>query len=83
MNRKIIVFDSDGNVESTSYYDFDWEQVKNKRDRELERTDWWALADVTLSTERRDYRQFLRDLPSSYSSANDAADAWAAYNIPE
>jgi len=83
MNRKIVILDADGNVETITYYDFTWDQVRKERDVELKKTDWWALSDVTLSTARRDYRQFLRDLPSSYSNANDAADAWAAYNIPE
>lgn len=67
----------------TTKFDVTWDDVRTSRDMELARTDWWALSDVTLSTERRNYRQFLRDLPSSYSSANDASDAWSAYNIPE
>ena len=67
----------------TTKFDVEWWEVRQLRDKELKRTDFWALSDMTLSTARRDYRQFLRDLPSSYSSANDAADAWSAYNIPE
>jgi len=67
----------------TTKFDVEWWEVRQLRDMELKRTDFWALADMTLSTAKRDYRQFLRDLPSSYSSANDAADAWSAYNIPE
>lgn len=67
----------------TTKFDVEWWEVRQLRDKELKRTDFWALSDMTLSTTRRDYRQFLRDLPSSYSSANDAADAWSAYNIPE
>jgi len=67
----------------TTKFDVEWWEVRQLRDMELKRTDFWALADMTLSTAKRDYRQFLRDLPSSYSSANDASDAWSAYNIPE
>tara|TARA_R100000458_G_C8267819_1_gene242713 strand:- start:1483 stop:1728 length:246 start_codon:yes stop_codon:yes gene_type:complete len=67
----------------TTKFDVEWWEVRQRRDKELKRTDFWALSDMTLSTARRDYRQFLRDLPSSYSSANEAADAWSAYNIPE
>ena len=40
-------------------------------------------SDVTLTSARKEYRIFLRDLPQNYESANDAADAWAAYVIPE
>lgn len=60
-----------------------WGQIIRAREMELVRTDWWALSDVTLSTARRDYRQFLRDLPQNYSDPDDAAAAWEAYTIPE
>ena len=83
MNRKRVVLDADGNVESTRYYEMTWDQIRKARNRELQKTDWWALKDLTLSTARKAYRKFLRDLPSNYSTANEAADAWAAYEIPE
>lgn len=63
--------------------DVDWNYVRYKRDLELARTDWWAVKDLTMSQAKKDYRIFLRDLPQNYASANDAADAWAAYVIPE
>ena len=63
--------------------DVDWSFVRYKRDRELARTDWWALKDLTMSQAKKDYRIFLRDLPQNYETANEAADAWAAYTIPE
>ncbi len=63
--------------------DVDWEYVRYKRDQELANTDWWAVKDLTMSQAKKDYRIFLRDLPQNYESANDAADAWAAYVIPE
>ena len=63
--------------------DVDWAYVRYKRDLELARTDWWAVKDLTMSQARKDYRIFLRDLPQNYESANEAADAWAAYEIPE
>ena len=63
--------------------DVDWGYVRYKRDLELARTDWWAGKDVTLTSARKEYRIFLRDLPQNYESANDAADVWAAYEIPE
>jgi len=63
--------------------DVDWGYVRHKRDQELARTDWWAVKDLTMSQAKKDYRIFLRNLPQNYESANDAADAWAAYDIPE
>lgn len=63
--------------------DVDWDFVRHKRNQELQRTDWWAGKDVTLTSARKEYRIFLRDMPQNYESANDAADAWDAYEIPE
>ena len=67
----------------TGQHDVSWDEVRLYRDAELAKTDWWALKDLTMSQEKKDYRIFLRDLPQNYQSANDAADAWAAYTIPE
>jgi hypothetical protein len=61
----------------------DWVWFRRERNRELSRTDWWALKDLTMSQARKDYRIFLRDLPQNFETANDAADAWAAYDVPE
>tara|TARA_Y100000004_G_scaffold175856_1_gene215822 strand:+ start:298 stop:549 length:252 start_codon:yes stop_codon:yes gene_type:complete len=83
MNRKLVIFDADGNIEATEFYDFTWDQVRKERDRELQKTDWWALKDLTMSQAKKDYRKFLRDMPANYETANEAADAWAAYEIPE
>ena len=60
-----------------------WDFVRSKRDEELSRTDWWAVKDLTMSQAKKDYRIFLRDLPQNFETANDAADAWAAYDVPE
>ena len=46
--------------------DVDWQYVRNRRTKELERTDWWALKDLTMSQAKKDYRTFLRDLPQTY-----------------
>jgi hypothetical protein len=35
---------------------------RNTRDTLLAETDWWAKTDVTLTSERRAYRQALRDI---------------------
>ena len=65
------------------WFDVDWNHVRSVRNGELEKSDWRGLKDVVLSTSWRNYRSFLRDLPQNFDSANDAADAWAAYDIPE
>jgi hypothetical protein len=64
-------------------YDITWDELRVKRDRELVHTDPWALKDRTMSQEKKDYRTFLRDLPGDNDSANDAVDAWVAFEIPE
>jgi hypothetical protein len=63
--------------------DVSWEYVRQLRNQILRDTDWWAVKDLTMSQAKKDYRIFLRDLPQNFESANDAADAWAAYEIPE
>jgi len=45
--------------------------LREDRTRKLSSTDWYALQDVTLSPEMRDYRQVLRDLPSGLSTVED------------
>jgi len=35
------------------------------------------------SQEKKDYRAALRSLPQDYDTANEAADAWAEFDIPE
>ena len=39
--------------------------LRQERDRRIAETDWWAGKDVTMSQARKDYRQALRDLPST------------------
>jgi hypothetical protein len=46
-------------------------RLRQDRTRRLSATDWYALQDVTLSPEMRDYRQVLRDLPSGLSTVED------------
>ena len=46
-------------------------RLREDRTRRLSSTDWYALQDVTLSPEMRDYRQVLRDLPSGLSTVED------------
>jgi len=71
------------NNEYTHSLDVDWFWLRRERNRELARTDFWALKDHTLSQEKRDYRAMLRDLPQTHDSANDACDFWFGYGTPE
>jgi len=60
-----------------------WEIIRGTREKELKDTDWRFLSDQSPSDEWIAYRVFLRDLPQNYDEANDAADAWNEYEIPE
>ena len=80
--RTETIFDGE-NVIETIVRDVTWNQVRNARDSELENSDWRFMSDQSPSQAWIDYRIFLRDLPQNYASANEAADAWAAYVIPE
>jgi len=55
---------------------YTWEDVRFQRNIELERTDWRAVKDRTMSQAWKDYRTALRDLPQDHAEANDAADAF-------
>ena len=45
--------------------------LREERNRRLTETDWWVLPDRTASQEQKDYRQALRDLPSTASPTLD------------
>lgn len=40
------------------------EQIRQYRNAFLAETDWWAVADRTMTQAEIDYRQALRDLPA-------------------
>ena len=42
--------------------------LREDRNGRLVNTDWYALQDVTLSEEMRDYRQALRNLPAGLTT---------------
>ena len=48
--------------------------LRMRRDDLLKETDFYALSDVTMSTEMTTYRQALRDLPSTISDDDTAED---------
>ena len=41
--------------------------LRIERNRLLQETDWWAGQDLTMTQKQKDYRQALRDLPSTAS----------------
>jgi len=82
MIRNFKIFHGDEVVDEGEH-DVTWTQVRNERNIELRNTDWRAVKDRVLPNAWKDFRTFLRDLPQNFDSANDAADAWAAYDIPE
>ena len=48
--------------------------LREERNRRLQETDWWVLPDRTASQEQINYRQSLRDLPSTASPELDEQD---------
>jgi len=81
-SRRVTIYDGD---EIISQHDLDvtWRQLRAVRDQALKDSDWRAVKDRVLPNRWKDFRTFLRNLPQNFDSANDAADAWAAYDIPE
>ncbi len=45
--------------------------IKKFRLQKLQETDFYALSDVTLSTEMSAFRQKMRDLPQDYTTENE------------
>ena len=82
IDRRSVTYHGEEIIEET-FRDLTWEEVKSKRNTHLNNSDWRFMSDQSPSQEWIDYRQFLRDLPQNYESANDAADAWNEYDIPE
>ena len=46
-------------------------KLREQRDIKLTETDWWASSDLTMSDERKKYRQDLRDITKSTTSLDD------------
>lgn len=80
---QVIATDHTGNIGDTwngSSYDEPvvtlteaqkWSNIRSTRNQLLAKTDFYALSDVTMSTEMATYRQQLRDLPQSTSNPDD------------
>ena len=54
----------------------DLERLKFERNDLLIQTDFYALSDVTMSSEMATYSQALRDITKTYSSGDDKGFAW-------
>jgi len=56
----------------------DWDKIRRKRNVLLSHSDWTQLSDNGMTdaqrTEWATYRQALRNLPDTYSSATDKSD---------
>jgi hypothetical protein len=72
----------DGELIREEFIDVDWKILKFSRSEYLSACDHFALQDRVMSEEVSDYRQFLRDLPQNFDTANDALDAWTEYEVP-
>tara|TARA_Y100001972_G_C7553269_1_gene278087 strand:- start:49 stop:330 length:282 start_codon:yes stop_codon:yes gene_type:complete len=82
--RNKVKIAADGTI-TQSTYDVDWETVRAERDGLLLSTDLWMLVDKfnSLTTEQQNkisrFRELLRNLPTDYSTANEAYDNMPAY----
>ena len=69
ISNRFVIYESDGTtIEEEGIFPIDWMDVREHRDRELKETDFWASKDLTMSQAKKDYRAFLRDLPSNYAT---------------
>jgi len=87
MFRKVTGADANGTAIESTDHDVLWATVSAKkdelvaaepmrllraeRDRKLAETDWWAVADRTMTSEQTAYRQALRDITTSATSLDD------------
>ena len=87
MFRKVTGADANGTAIESTDHGIAWATVSAKkdelvaaepmrllrveRDRKLAETDWWAVADRTMTAEQTTYRQALRDITTSATSLDD------------
>lgn len=87
MFRKVVGADANGTAIESTDHGIAWATVSAKkdelvaaepmrllrveRDRKLTETDWWAVADRTMTAEQTTYRQALRDITTSATSLDD------------
>jgi len=51
-----------------------WAGLRDKRNKLLTESDWWASSDLTITQAQKDYRIALRDLPAN--TADPANPTW-------
>ena len=51
-------------------------ELRDMRNLLLAETDWWAVADRTMTDEQRQYRTDLRNITDTYSSMDDEGFSW-------
>ena len=56
-------------------FDRSMEVLRDKRNKLLAETDFYALGDVTMSNDMKTYRQALRDLPSGKDTVEKCENA--------
>jgi hypothetical protein len=87
MFRKVTGADANGSAIESTDHGIAWATVSAKkdeliaaepmrllrveRDRKLAETDWWAVADRTMTSEQTAYRQALRDITTNATSLDD------------
>ena len=87
MFRKVVGADANGTAIESTDHGIAWatvaakrdeliaaqpmKELRAERDRKLAETDWWAVADRTMTAEQTQYRQMLRDITVSYTSLDD------------
>ena len=64
-------FNSDVEITQTAINSAILDEVRIQRDKLLAETDWWCASDRTPTQAQLDYRQSLRDLPSTASPSLD------------
>lgn len=85
MDRNVTVFNGTEIIEQYQQ-DYSWDDVRQERDEMLRQSDLWMLTDryaqltEEQQTELVEYRQTLRDLPSTYFDDTDDEDETSGAN---
>jgi len=61
-------------LKEEAHLDWTMLRVRQERDRRLKETDWWAVADRTMTAEQKKYRQDLRDITETATPELDQFD---------
>lgn len=64
-NEQLITWQQVQEFASQAHTEWVLQQLRVERDRRLAETDWWAVADRTMSDAQKAYRQALRDITTT------------------